>query len=131
MQKSHKMSLDNAGVRDIVWSALRLGALARDEGDYIEATNRYTEGRALLVIAGGSRGVAHADAGLGAMAWLAGDHDYALELYRSALEGFTLYEEAANNLFELKTMIQSNPTTDELQRVVEQNRGRDELTEDN
>jgi tetratricopeptide (TPR) repeat protein len=130
MMESHQMFLDHAGVLDIGWSALRLGALARDEGDYNEATSRYTEGRALLVIAGDSLGLAHADAGLGAMAWLAGDHDYALELYSSALEGFTLYEEAANNLFELKTMIQSNPTTDELQRVVEQNRGRAELTED-
>ncbi|HEX6145151.1 MAG TPA: adenylate/guanylate cyclase domain-containing protein [Acidimicrobiia bacterium] len=130
MMESHQLFLDHAGVLDIGWSALRLGALARDEGDYIEATSRYTEGRALLVIAGDSLGLAHADAGLGAMAWLAGDHDYALELYRSALEGFTLYEEAANNLFELKTMIQSNPTTDELQRVVEQNRGRAELTDD-
>lgn len=130
MLKSHQMFLDHAGVLDIGWSALRLGALARDEGDYIEATNRYTEGRALLVIAGDSLGLAHADAGLGAMAWLAGDHDYALELYRSALEGFGLYEEAANNLFELKTMIQSNPTTDELQLIVEKNRSRSELAED-
>jgi tetratricopeptide (TPR) repeat protein len=130
MMESHQMFLDHAGLLDIGWSALRLGALARDEGDYNEATSRYTEGRDLLVIAGDSLGLAHADAGLGAMAWLAGDHDYALELYRSALEGFTLYEEAANNLFELKTMIQSNPTTDELQRVVEQNRSRAQHTED-
>jgi tetratricopeptide (TPR) repeat protein len=130
MMKSHQMFLDHAGVLDIGWSALRLGALARDEGDYIEATNRYTEGRALLVIAGDSLGLAHADAGLGAMAWLAGDQDYALELYRSALEGFGLYEEAANNLFELKTMIQSNPTTDELQLIVENNRNRAELADD-
>jgi predicted ATPase/class 3 adenylate cyclase len=130
MMESHELFLEHAGLLDIGWSALRLGALARDEGDYNEATSRYTEGRDLLVIAGDSLGLAHADAGLGAMAWLAGDHDYALELYRSALEGFTLYEEAANNLFELKTMIQSNPTTDELQRVVEQNRGRAQLTED-
>ena len=68
--------------------------------------------------------MAHADAGLGAMAWLAGDHDYALELFKSVLEGFSIYEEPANNLFEMKTMIQSNPTTAELQRVVEQNRDR-------
>jgi hypothetical protein len=58
------------------------------------------------------------------MAWLAGDHDYAVELFKSVLEGFSLYEEPANNLFEMKTMIQSNPTTAELQRVVEQNRDR-------
>jgi tetratricopeptide (TPR) repeat protein len=124
MMESHQMFLDHAGILDIGWSALRLGALARDEGDYNEATNRYTEGRDLLVIAGDTLGLAHADAGLGAMAWLAGDHDYALELYRSVLEGFSLSEEAANNLFELKTMIQSNPTTDELQKIVQQNRDR-------
>ncbi len=130
MTESHRLFLEHAGVLDIGWSALRLGAVARDEGNYNEATDRYTEGRALLVIAGDSLGLAHADAGLGALAWLAGDHDYALELYRSVLEGFSLYEEAANNLFELKTMIQSNPTTEELQRVVEQNRDRATLTED-
>ncbi|MGH8872565.1 MAG: adenylate/guanylate cyclase domain-containing protein [Acidimicrobiia bacterium] len=129
MMESHQIFLDSAGVLDIGWSALRLAALARDEGDYNEATDRYTEGRSLLVIAGDSLGLAHADAGLGAMAWLAGDQDYALELYRSALEGFSLYGEAANNLFELKTMIQSNPTTEELQRVVEMNRDRAALTE--
>jgi predicted ATPase/class 3 adenylate cyclase len=124
MTESHRLFLDHSGVLDIGWSALRLGAVARDEGDYNEAADRYTEGRDLLVIAGDSLGVAHADAGLGAMAWLAGDHDYALELFKSVLEGFSLYEETANNLFEMKTMIQSNPTTAELQRVVEQNRGR-------
>jgi tetratricopeptide (TPR) repeat protein len=124
MAESHQMFLEHAGILDIGWSALRLGALARDEGDYNQATDRYTEGRALLVIAGDTLGLAHADAGLGAMAWLAGDHDYALELYRSVLEGFSLSEEAANNLFELKTMIQSNPTTDELQKIVQQNRER-------
>jgi predicted ATPase/class 3 adenylate cyclase len=126
MVESHQIFLDHAGILDIGWSALRLGALARDEGDYNEARNRYTEGRALLVIAGDTLGVTHADAGLGAMAWLAGDHEYALELYRSVLEGFSLSEEVANNLFELKTMIQSNPTTDELQKVVQQNRERAE-----
>jgi predicted ATPase/class 3 adenylate cyclase len=130
MMESHQMFLDDAGILDIGWSALRLGALARDEGDYNEATDRYTEGRGLLVIAGDALGLAHADAGLGAMAWLAGDHDYALELFRSVLEGFSLSEEVANNLFELKTMIQSNPTTEELQRVVQQNRDRAALTDD-
>jgi tetratricopeptide (TPR) repeat protein len=124
MTESHRMFLEHAGVLDVGWSALRLGAVARDEGDYNEATDRYTEGRSLLVIAGDSLGVAHADAGLGAMGWLAGDHDYALELFKSVLEGFAFHDEAANNLFEMKTMIQSNPTTDELQRVVEQNRDR-------
>jgi predicted ATPase len=124
MTESHRLFLDHSGVLDVGWSALRLAAVARDEGDYNEANNRYSEGRGLLVVAGDSLGVAHADAGLGAMAWLAGDHDYALELFKSVLEGFSLYEETANNLFEMKTMIQSNPTTAELQRVVEQNRDR-------
>jgi predicted ATPase/class 3 adenylate cyclase len=124
MAESHQIFLDHGGVLDIGWSALRLGALARDEGGYEEATRRYTEGRGLLVIAGDTLGLAHADAGLGALAWLSGDHDYAVELYRSVLEGFSLYEEAANNLFEMKTMIQSNPTTAELQNIVEQNRER-------
>jgi predicted ATPase len=130
MVKSHQVFLDHAGILDIGWSALRLGALARDEGDYFEAANRYTEGRAMLVIAGDTLGLAHADAGLGAMAWLAGDHEYALELYRAVLEEFSLSEEAANNLFELKTMIQSNPTTDELQRIVQQNRERAEWSDE-
>jgi predicted ATPase/class 3 adenylate cyclase len=124
MTESHQIFLDHGGVLDIGWSALRLGALARDEGDYTEASNRYTEGRALLVVAGDTLGLAHADAGLGALAWLAGDHDFALALYRSVLEEFMVYEEAANNLFELKTMIQGNPTTAELQGIVEQNRQR-------
>ena len=124
MTESHRLFLDHSGVLDVGWSALRLGALARDEGDYNEASDRYREGRDLLVIAGDSLGLAHADAGLGAMAWLAGDRDYALELFKSVLAGFSLYEEASNNLFEMKTMIQSNPTTGELARVVEQNRDR-------
>ena len=130
MTESHGLFLAHSGVLDVGWSALRLGAVARDEGNYNEATDRYTEGRDLLVIAGDSLGVAHADAGLGAMAWLAGDHDYALELFKSVLEGFSLYEETANNLFEMKTMIQSNPTTAELQRVVEQNRNRATVVND-
>jgi predicted ATPase/class 3 adenylate cyclase len=130
MIESHGLFLAHSGVLDVGWSALRLGAVARDEGNYNEATDRYTEGRDLLVIAGDSLGVAHADAGLGAMAWLAGDHDYALELFKSVLEGFSLYEETANNLFEMKTMIQSNPTTAELQRVVEQNRNRATVVND-
>ena len=76
MTESHRLFLEHSGVLDVGWSALRLAAVARDEGDYNEANDRYTEGRALLVVAGDSLGVAHADAGLGAMAWLAGDHDY-------------------------------------------------------
>ena len=53
-----------------------------------------------------------------------------LELFKSVLEGFSIYEEPANNLFEMKTMIQSNPTTAELQRVVEQNRDRATVVND-
>jgi predicted ATPase len=130
MTESHSIFLEDAGVLDIGWSALRLGALARDEGNYAEAASRYSEGRDLLTIAGDTLGLAHADAGLGAIAWLDGDHDYALDLYRSVLEKFNLYEEAANNLFELKTMIQSNPSTAELQNVVETNRRRATLDDE-
>lgn len=43
------------------------------------------------------------------MAWLGGDQEHALDLYRSVLGGFSLSEEAPNNLFELKTMIQGQP----------------------
>ena len=53
-----------------------------------------------------------------------GDHEHALDLYRSVLEGFSLSEEASNNLFELKTMIQGNPSTAELREIVESNRNR-------
>ncbi len=124
MTESHQIFLENAGVLDIGWSALRLAALARDEGNYTEAMSRYTEGRDMLAVAGDTLGLAHADAGIGALAWLAGDTDYAIELYRSVLDKFNIYEEAANNIFEMKTMIQSNPSTAELQKVVEQNRQR-------
>lgn len=122
--ESHQIFLDSMGALDIGWSLLRLGALARDEGHYAEAGERYTAGRSLLFNAGDSLGLAHADAGLGAMAWLSGDHEHALDLYRSVLEGFSLSEEASNNLFELKTMIQGNPSTAELQSIVEANRAR-------
>jgi tetratricopeptide (TPR) repeat protein len=124
MLESHQVFLDRMGILDIGWSLLRLGALARDEGRYSEAEDRYGSGRNLLLKAGDTLGLAHADAGLGAMAWLAGDHDRALDLYRSVLEGFSLSEEASNNLFELKTMIQGNPSTAELREIVETNRGR-------
>ena len=124
MLESHQVFLDRMGTLDSGWSLLRLGALARDEGKYNEAEERYSTGRSLLLKAGDTLGLAHADAGLGAMAWLAGDHDHALDLYRSVLEGFSLSEEASNNLFELKTMIQGNPSTAELQEIVESNRHR-------
>jgi tetratricopeptide (TPR) repeat protein len=127
--ESHQIFLDAMGALDIGWSLLRLGALARDEGRYAEAEERYSAGRSLLFNAGDNLGLAHADAGLGAMAWLGGDREHALDLYRSVLEGFSLSEEASNNLFELKTMIQGNPSTSELQNIVEANRGRARLTE--
>ncbi|MDP9494811.1 MAG: NB-ARC domain-containing protein, partial [Actinomycetota bacterium] len=124
MLESHQIFLERMGTLDIGWSLLRLGALARDEGRYSEAEERYSAGRSLLFNAGDTLGLAHADAGLGAMAWLGGDHEHALDLYRSVLEGFSLSEEASNNLFELKTMIQGNPSTAELQEIVESNRNR-------
>jgi predicted ATPase/class 3 adenylate cyclase len=124
MTESHQIFLDRMGTLDIGWSLLRLGALARDEGQYTEAEERYSAGRSLLFNAGDTLGLSHADAGLGAMAWLGGDHEHALDLYRSVLEGFSLSEEASNNLFELKTMIQGNPSTAELQEIVESNRNR-------
>ena len=129
MIESHQVFLDQMGALDIGWSLLRLGALARDEGRYAEAEERYTAGRSLLFNAGDNLGLAHADAGLGAMAWLGGDHEHALDLYKSVLEGFSLSEEASNNLFELKTMIQGNPSTAELQMIVEANRGRARLVD--
>jgi tetratricopeptide (TPR) repeat protein len=124
LSESHQIFLDRMGTLDIGWSLLRLGALARDEGRYTEAEERYSAGRSLLFNAGDTLGLSHADAGLGAMAWLGGDHEHALDLYRSVLEGFSLSEEASNNLFELKTMIQGNPSTAELQEIVESNRNR-------
>jgi tetratricopeptide (TPR) repeat protein len=124
LTESHEALMSVTGTLDQGWSHLRLGALARDEGDYAEATTRFSTGRDLLVYADDLTGVTHANAGLGAMAWLSGDHQYALDLYRSVVDGFSLSEDASNNLFELKTMIQSNPSTDELKQVVESNRER-------
>jgi predicted ATPase/class 3 adenylate cyclase len=129
MDESHQVFVRHTGSLDQGWSLLRLGAVARDEGDYELAARCYTDGRDALERAGDPLGVAHADAGLGAMAWLGGNHEHALALYRAVLEGFSLSEEASNNLFELKTMIQGNPTTAELQAIVEANRDRARLTE--
>ncbi len=129
MDESHEVFLRHTGVLDQGWSLLRLGAVARDEGRYDLAARSYEEGRAKLVEAGDVLGVAHADAGLGAMSWLAGNQDHAVALYRSVLEGFSLSEEASNNLFELKTMIQGNPSTAELQAIVQANRERAHRTE--
>jgi predicted ATPase/class 3 adenylate cyclase len=130
MDESHEVFVCHTGVLDQGWSHLRLGALARDEGRYGLAASHYSEGRALLVEAGDMLGVSHADAGLGAMAWLGGNHEHAVALFRSVLESFRLSEEVANNLFELKTMIQGNLSASELQAVVQSNRERAELSGD-
>jgi predicted ATPase/class 3 adenylate cyclase len=130
MDESHKVFVRYSGALDQGWSHLRLGALARDEGRYELAALRYSEGKEKLLEAGDTLGVSHADAGLAAMAWLGGNHEHAVALFRSVLEGFRLSEEASNNLFELKTMIQGNPTASELQEVVQANRERAELTGD-
>lgn len=124
LTESHRVFSGDGGNLDLGWSYLRLGALARDQGDYEAAARHYAAGRDLLIGAGDSLGMAHANAGLGAIAWLSGDRDGAVNLYRSVLEGFSLSEEASNNLFELKTMIQGNPTTAELQQIVQWNRDR-------
>jgi hypothetical protein len=121
---SHRIFEREGGALDLGWSLLRLGALARDEGEYDLATRYYADGRTRLVEAGDTLGVSHADAGLGAMSWLAGDHEGAVARFTSVLEGFGLSEEATANLFELKTMIQGNPSTRELQEIVETNRRR-------
>jgi predicted ATPase/class 3 adenylate cyclase len=130
MDESHEVFVRHTGILDQGWSHLRLGALARDDGRYELATFHYSEGRALLAEAGDTLGVSHADAGLGAMAWLGGNHEHAVARFRSVLEGFRLSEEAANNLFELKTMIQGNLSATELQEVVQSNRERAEVTGD-
>jgi predicted ATPase/class 3 adenylate cyclase len=129
LERSHRVLTALGGTLDIGWSLLRLGALARDQGEYRLAAERYSSGRELLAKAGDALGLAHADAGLGALAWLAGEHERALALYRGVLEGFSLSEEAANNLFELKTMIQGNPSTETLMQIVEMNRDRARLVE--
>lgn len=122
--RSHGLISANGGLIDTGWSHLRLGALARDQGDFPGAVDNYTSGKEMLQRAGDALGAAHADAGLGAVAWLQGEHDRALGLFRGVLEGFGLNEEATSNLFELKTMIQGNPPTRVLMDVVEHNRQR-------
>lgn len=129
LQRSHGIIASMGGAIDTGWSFLRLGALARDQGDHSAAAEYYATGRDLLLHAGDHLGVAHADAGLGAMAWLAGDREKALTLFRGVLEGFSFGEEASSNLFELKTMIQGNPSTESLMQVVTMNRRRAGETE--
>jgi tetratricopeptide (TPR) repeat protein len=129
MSQSHDVFARFGGTLDLGWSYLRLGALARDRGNYGTASEHYTVGRELLLGAGDSLGIAHADAGLGAVEWLAGDHDAAIARYRSVLEGFSLAEDASNNVFELKTMIQGDPSREELRQIVQWNRERAQLIE--
>jgi tetratricopeptide (TPR) repeat protein len=124
LQRSHRIFSALGGMLDMGWSHLRLGALARDQGDYSLAVESYGTGKEMLVEAGDNLGAAHADAGIGAIAWLNGNEEQALTLYRGVLDGFSLSEEASNNLFELKTMIQGNPSTATLLEVVEHNRQR-------
>ncbi|MCI0424219.1 MAG: NB-ARC domain-containing protein [Actinobacteria bacterium] len=130
MNQSHQVLSEHGGALDLGWSHLRLAAIARDEGNYQRAVAQYRAGRDHLAAAGDILGMAHADAGLGALSWLADDHDHAVDLYLGVLQGFGLFEEASNNLFELKTMIQGNQTTSELMQVVEANRGRAKRVED-
>lgn len=122
--RSHGVISAIGGVIDTGWSHLRLGALARDQGDFPGAVDNYSTGKEMLQRAGDNLGAAHADAGLAAVAWLQGDHERALSLFRGVLEGFGLSEEATSNLFELKTMIQGNPPTRVLMEVVDHNRQR-------
>jgi predicted ATPase/class 3 adenylate cyclase len=126
----HQLLLEHAGRLDQGWSHLRLGALARDRGDYESARANFATGREMLEFADDTQGVIHANAGLGAMAWMAGDHQFALELYRFVIEGFSLSEESSNNLFELKTLIQGEVSIAELHGVVESNRKRAEMEGD-
>jgi tetratricopeptide (TPR) repeat protein len=124
MGQSHQVLSEHGGTLDLGWSHLRLAAIARDQGNYQVAANHYRAGRDLLDASGDVLGVAHADAGLGALTWLAGEHEQAVDLFLGVLQGFGLFEEASNNLFEMKTMIQGNPTTERLRQVVEDNRSR-------
>ncbi|HEY7704952.1 MAG TPA: adenylate/guanylate cyclase domain-containing protein [Acidimicrobiia bacterium] len=117
LSQSHEIFETSSGKLDIGWSYLRLGALARDLGNYELAKERYERGRTLLAESGDAIGLAHADAGLGAMAWLNGDHGLAIILFESVLAGFSRAEEVADNFFELKTMIQGEATFDQVRQV--------------
>jgi predicted ATPase/class 3 adenylate cyclase len=124
LDESHALFLRMGGALDRGWSHLRAAALERDRGRYSRAAADYEAGRLLLEQARDIIGLAHADAGRGAMAWLRGDHELALALFRSALDGFAKTEVATDSLFELKTMIQGNPTIAELQQVARWNKER-------
>jgi predicted ATPase/class 3 adenylate cyclase len=124
MEESHRLFEAVGGHLDRGWSHLRRAALARDEGRYADAKVGYQAGRALLERAGDTIGLAHADAGLGALAWMAGERDEALAIYIAALEGFSRAEEITDSLFELKTMVQNNPSLAELRQVALWNKER-------
>ncbi len=121
---SHEQFLQTGGSLDLGWSFLRLGALARDEGYYKRATSRFQEGRILLAEARDAIGLAHADAGLGAMAWIRGDRARALTLYESALKSFSRTEEVVDHLGAMKIVIQGNPSISEMRQVAQWNKER-------
>jgi predicted ATPase/class 3 adenylate cyclase len=121
---SHRLLTERGGSFDLGWSFLRLGTLAKDRGHYAEATRRLQEGRILLAEARDPIGQAHADAGLGALAWLRGDRDQAMSLYRSVLADFGRGEQVADNLFELRMMLQGRVSLEQLRLIAEWNQER-------
>lgn len=120
---SHALFL-RLGALDQGWSHLRMGALERDKGNRAASAGHYQAGRVLLADIHDEIGLAHAEAGLGAIAWLDGDRERALTLFKSALDGFAKSEEATDSLFELKTMVQGNPSMAELEQVARWNKER-------
>ncbi len=124
LDRSHELFSEVGGTIDLGWSYLRLGALARDQGLYEQAVVHYAEGRVLLAEHGDEIGLAHADAGLGALGWLKGNQTQALPLFANAIASFGSSDDAANNLFELKMMIQGDPLVSELKQVAQWNRER-------
>jgi non-specific serine/threonine protein kinase len=127
--ESHRILLGRGGSFDLGWSYLRLGALAKDQGLYALATQHLQEGRILLAEAGDSIGLAHADAGMGALAWLRGDREQAMALYDSVLAGFDRADEMADNLFELRTMLQGKVSGSQLRQIAQWNQERATLGE--
>jgi predicted ATPase len=127
MEEAHGILQERGGCIDLGWSHLWFGALAKDQGRYAEAARQLQEGRILLARVGDSIGLAHADAGLGALAWLRGDRDVAMSLYRSVLAGFGRAEEIADNLFELRTMLQGSVSIAQLRQVAQWNQERAQL----
>jgi tetratricopeptide (TPR) repeat protein len=124
LRTSHEIFETAGGSIDRGWSSLRLGALARDLGDYAAAAHHYSDGRVLLAESGNGIGVAHADAALAAIDWLKGNRERALDVFGPVLEAFATSDEPANNLFELKMMIQGNPSASDLLQVAQWNKER-------